>query len=426
MGRPDGRGATPGGRPVILDKRLTSRWHALAPALDSRNFRLYWLAQTISLIGTSLQVVAEGWLIYQLTKSTFWLGMVGFVALVPVVPISLLGGVLIDRVPRRKLILATQCGLMAQAAVFALLAVSGHIRLWHIIILYFFFGSLLAIDHPARRTFLMDLVEPEVLANAVALNATSFNLSSLVGYAAGGLLIAATGAGGAMLVNALSYLVPIGTLVAMRVPDGAQDTQQPAFGVALTEGLTTLWKQSTILGAIGLMAVVGGLAAPVYAMMPAFATDVLQAGSTGLGVLLACGALGSVIGTVVVAKLGAARRGRTVSAASLLLPPLVVGFALSRQMPLACLFLVALGSVLLVLQSLTITLVQIHVPGRVRGRVISLYSQLHAGSETAGNMLIGAGAVPLGLPLAFSLGGLAAALYAMSAWLAMPSVRHLD
>jgi len=229
-----------------------------------------------------------------------------------------------------------------------------------------------------------------------------------------------------MLVNALSYLVPIWTLAAMRVPDGAQDTQRPALGVALTEGLTTLWKQPTILGTIGLMAVVGGLAAPVYGMMPAFATDVLHAGSTGLGVLLACGALGSVIGTVVVAKLGAARRGRTLSAASLLLPPLAVGFALSRQMPLACLFLVALGLVLLVLQSLTITLVQIHVPGRVRGRVISLYSQLHAGSETAGNMLIGAVAVPLGLPLALSLGGLAAALYALGAWLAMPSVRRLD
>src|SRR3990172_1876144 len=118
-------------------------WAALAPALRSRNFRLFWLGQSASLVGTSLQVVAEGWLIYQLTQSTFWLGMVGLIALLPVLPISLLGGLVIDRLPRRKLLLATQSGLMLQAAAFGLLGVTGQIRLWHIILLYFIFGSLL-------------------------------------------------------------------------------------------------------------------------------------------------------------------------------------------------------------------------------------------------------------------------------------------
>jgi len=137
----------------------------VAPALRSRNFRLFWIGQIISTIGTSLQVVAEGWLIYELTQSTFWLGMVGLLALIPVLPISLLGGVLIDRVPRRKLLIATQVGLLAQATVFAVLALSGRLELWHIIVLYFIFGALLAIDHPARRAFLVELVDEDTEEN---------------------------------------------------------------------------------------------------------------------------------------------------------------------------------------------------------------------------------------------------------------------
>ncbi len=399
---------------------------AVAPALRSRNFRLFWFGQSISLVGTSLQVVAEGWLIYEITGSTFWLGMVSFIALLPVIPISLLGGVLIDRMPRRKVILVTQCGLMAQAAIFGLLALSGQLRLWHIIFLYFIFGALLAIDHPARRAFLVDLVERDELANAVALNATSFNVTRLVGFAASGLLIATIGAGGTILLNAVTYLFSIVAMASIRVLDIGQDTQRLPLGTALSEGITTLWKQPIILGTISLMAIVGGLAWPVYGMMPAFAEDVLGRGSIGLGVLLAAGALGSVVGTIAVARLGTHRRGRTLTAVSLLLPALVVGFALSKNILVACLLMVGVGMVLLVLQSLTITLVQIRIPDRVRGRVMSLYSMLHAGSNTAGNLLVGGSAVYLGLPLALTLGGLAALIYALGLSIAVPALRRQD
>jgi MFS family permease len=395
----------------------TAGWSAVAPALRSRNFRLFWFGQSISLVGTSLQVVAEGWLIYEITGSTFWLGMVSFIALLPVIPISLLGGVLIDRMPRRKVILVTQCGLMAQAAIFGLLAISGQLRLWHIIVLYFIFGALLAIDHPARRAFLVDLVERDELANAVALNATSFNVARLVGFAASGLLIAAIGAGGTILLNAVTYLFSVVAMASIRVLDIGQDTQRLPL-----EGITTLWKQPIILGTISLMAIVGGLAWPVYGMMPAFAEDVLGRGSIGLGVLLAAGALGSVVGTIAVARLGAHRRGRTLTAVSLLLPVLVVVFALSKNMLVACLLMVGVGMVLLMLQSLTITLVQIRIPDRVRGRVMSLYSMLHAGSNTAGNLLVGGSAVYLGLPLALTLGGLAALIYALGLSIAVPAL----
>ena len=229
-----------------------------------------------------------------------------------------------------------------------------------------------------------------------------------------------------MLLNAATYLFPILALASIRVLDIGQDTQHRPLGTALSEGISTLWKQPIILATISLMAVVGGLAWPVYGMMPAFAEDVLGKGSIGLGALLAAGALGSVIGTIAVARLGTGRRGHTLAAVSLLLPALVIVFALSRNMLVACLLVFGVGMLLLVLQSLVITLVQIRIPDRVRGRVMSLYSMVHAGSNTAGNLLVGASAVYLGLPQAMALGGLAALIYAVGLSIAVPALRRQE
>lgn len=406
--------------------KQTSRWEALAPALQSRNFRLFWLAQIISTIGTSLQVIGEGYLVYDLTGSTFWLGAVGFISLIPVVPISLAGGVLIDRVPRRKLIMFTQFGLFLQALVFAFLALSGRIQLWHVLVLYFIFGALLAVDHPARRAFLVDIVERKDLANAVALNATIFNISSIIGFALGGVLIAAIGVGSTMLVNSFTYLVPIAALAAMRVADVVQDQEKRPFGIALSEGFVTLWKQPAILGVIALMAVVGGLAYPVFGLMPAYAEEVMKVGSVGLGILLAAGAFGSVLGTFGSARLGSRHRGRNLVLSAVALSLLVIIFAQAPNMWVACLILVALGFMLLVLQSLAITLVQLNTPDRVRGRVMSIYSMLHAGADTGGNFVIGAVAVPLGLTTALTLGGIVALLFGLILNLALPKIRRLN
>lgn len=402
-----------------------SRWEAIAPALRSRNFRLFWLAQIISTIGTALQVIGEGYLIYDITDSTFWLGAVGFIALLPVVPISLAGGVLIDRVPRRKLIMVTQFGLFLQAAIFGLLAISGRIQLWQVLVLYFVFGALLAIDHPARRAFLVDIVDREDLANAVALNATIYNISSLIGFAIGGILIATIGVGSTMLINSFTYLVPVFTLAFVRVADVAQDKERRAFAVALSEGFITLWKQPAILGVIGLMAVVGGLAYPVFGLMPAYAEEVMQVGSVGLGILLAAGALGSVLGTVGSVRLGTEQRGRNLVISAMALPVLVVLFAHAPNMWVACLILIALGFMLLIMQSLAITLVQLNTPDRVRGRVMSIYSMLHAGADTGGNLVIGTLAVPLGLTTALTLGGIVALLFGVTLNFALPKVRRL-
>jgi len=411
----------------------TKRWAWLfswAPALHSRNFRLFWLGQLVSVIGTSVQVVAEGWLIYSLTESTLWLGMVGFLALLPVIPISFAGGVLIDRVPRRKLLLATQTLLLLQALTFGLLAVTGTIRLWQIVALYFVFGAILAVDHPARRAFLVELVEEDELANAVALNATVFNLSNLIGYALAGVMIAAVGVGATMMFNAATYFAPLVALLLIRMADVSAEQsaggQSARFGVAVWEGLAALWKRPDILGVISLMAVVGGLAYPVFGMMPAFAEDVVGTGSVGLGILLSAGAFGSVLGTAVVARAGVQHRGRTLTLVSLALPLLVGVFAFTKSLWAACALLALIGLTLLVLQSLTITLVQVHIDNRVRGRVMSLYSQLHAGSDTIGNVMIGGVAGYIGLPIALALGAAAALVFAVGLRAVVPAVSRFE
>jgi MFS family permease len=406
-------------------------WTRWAPALRWRNFRLFWLGQLVSVVGTSVQVVAEGYLVYDITQSTFWLGMVGLLALIPVLPISLVGGLLIDRFPRRKLILMTQIGLMIQAAIFGVLATMGQLRLWQIIALYFVFGALLALDHPARRAFLVELVPTEDLGNAVALNATVFNFSSLIGYALAGLMIAMLGAGATMLFNAATYLAPIAALTLVRVADASADrapmtASRSGTRAALAEGALTLLRQPAILATITLMAVVGGLAYPVLGLMPAFAADVVHTDAVGLGLLLAAGALGSVVGTLLMAWLGRHARGRSLGLAALLLPLLVGGFAATRSLWLACVMLVGIGAALLVVQSLAITLVQVNITDRVRGRVMSVYSLLHAGSDTVGNAAVGSAAVLFGLPWALAAGAGLALIYAAGVWLALPNVRRLE
>jgi MFS family permease len=398
----------------------------LAPALRSRNFRLFWLAQIVSTIGTSLQVIAEGYLIYDITDSTFWLGAVGFIALLPVVPISMAGGVLIDRLPRRKLLLVTQTGLMLQAAAFGFLALTDRIELWNVILLYFVFGALLAIDNPARRAFLVDIVEREDLASAVALNATIFNISSVIGFALGGILISTIGVGSTMILNSIRYLFPIAALSLIRVPDVGQDQEHKSFGMAMTEGFVTLWRQPTILGVIAIAAVVGGLAYPVIGLMPAYAKDVMGVDSVGLGILLSAVAFGSVLGTFGAARLGANRRGHSLMIASFILPLLVIGVAYAPNMIVACLVLMGVGFMLLILQSLAITLVQLNTPDRVRGRVMTIYSMLHAGSDTGGNLVIGSLAVQLGLSLALTAGSVVALLFSGATNLVLPEIRRMQ
>ena len=399
---------------------------ALAPALRSRNFRLFWIGQSVSTMGAFLQMVAESWLLYQLTESTLWLGLLGVVGLLPVVPIAFLGGVLVDRVPRRKLIMVTQIGLLTQAAIFGMLVITGRIQVWHIIVLDFVLGALYAIDQPARQAFLPELVSGEDLANAIALNSAVFQLSRVLGQAASGILIAAIGAGGTMLLNSATFLAPIVALTLIRVRDLGHDTERPSLGTALSEGITTLYRRPPLLGTISLMITVGGLPLTISLMMPAFAEDVVQTDAAGLGLLLASAAAGAVLSTLLVTKFRVGHRGRAVMISSLVLPLFLMALALSRSMAVACSILLFVGLAQSVLHAMSTTLVQVNVPSRVRGRVMSLYGMLIIGGPKLGGILIGGLAENLGLPLTIGLSSVLGLFYALGLHLLMPSVRNLD
>jgi MFS family permease len=377
-------------------------------------------------LGTFLQVVAESWLIYQLTESTLWLGVLGVVGLLPVVPIAFLGGVLADRVPRRRLIMVTQLGLLAQAAVFGILVATGNISVWSIIILDFVMGAFYAIDQPARQAFLPELVAEDDLPNAIALNAAMFQVARVVGQAAAGILIATIGAGGTMLLNAATFLAPVIALSLIRVVDVRPDTVRSSLGAALSEGIVSLYQRPTLMGTISLMVTVGGLPLAISLMMPAFAADIIQSDAMGLGLLLAAGAAGAVLSTFLVTRIREGRRGQAVLVSSLLAPLFMIAFAVSRTMLVACLLFLLVGLTQSVLHAESTTLVQVNVPDRVRGRVMSLYGMLIIGVPKLIGMLIGGLAEGIGLPLTIALSSIFALGYALALHLLMPSVRRLD
>jgi predicted MFS family arabinose efflux permease len=229
-----------------------------------------------------------------------------------------------------------------------------------------------------------------------------------------------------MTINAATYLSPIMAMAAIRVADTRHDQAGSGLGQAMSAGIIALWRQPAVLMVIGLMAVVGGLAWPVFGLMPAFAEKVLGTNTVGLGLLLGAGALGSVIGTAVVARLGQQRRGRSLLFACLLLPLMVIGVALSKSMLLAGLLMVMVGLMLIIVQSLAVTLVHLSISDQIRGRVMSLYSMVHAGSDTLSNLMVGGLAQGVGLPLALSLGGVLALVAAGFLWLVAPSIRRLE
>jgi predicted MFS family arabinose efflux permease len=260
----------------------------------------------------------------------------------------------------------------------------------------------------------------------VALNASLFNVSNLIGFMASGFLLATIGAAWTMGINAASYLAPIAALAAIRIVDTGHDEKGPRLGKAMSAGFIALWRQPAVLAVIALMAIVGGLAWPVFGLMPAFAEEVMGTDTIGLGLLLAAGALGSVIGTAVVARLGQQRRGRSLLITCLLLPLMVIGVGFSKNMWLAGLLMVMVGLMLIIVQSLAVTLVHLSITNQVRGRVMSLYSMVHAGADTVANVMVGGMAQGLGLPLALSVGGILALVATGFLWIVMPSIRRLE
>ena len=371
-------------------------------ALRHRNFRLYWGGQLISLIGTWMQSVAQGWLMHRLTSSPLMLGLLGFSQFLPVMLLSLWAGAIIDAIDKRRLLMLTQTAFLLQALALAILVTTGIIRPWMLLSLALMFGIVNAFDLPGRQSFAVEMVGREDLSNAIALNSAAFNTARVVGPALAGVLLAVVGEAGCFWVNALSYVAVLVGLfrMEMAVRRSVEVTPRRALDTTL-EGIRYARGVEPIRNLLVLLGFTAGLGFQYMILLPVYAREILHAGPEGYGLLVSAFGLGSLVSAVSMTQ----RLGRWAMRRNLLtgLTAAAVGmgvFAWSQAFPLSLAmgFLAGYGLILYV--ATTNTLIQITTDDRFRGRVMSLYTLMFVGTAPIGALVSGSIAQRFGAPVA--------------------------
>jgi MFS family permease len=391
------------------------------------NFRLWFFGQTLSLMGTWMQSVAQGWLVYQLSGSTLALGAVSFIGTIPTLFLMLPGGAIVDRVPRRRLLLTTQTAMMLLAFIMAVLAGTGKLQIWHIAVLAATLGIVQSFDAPARQALAVEMVEDRrYLSNAIALNSTIFNLARIVGPAIGGALLAAVGAAWCFGLNGLSFVAVLIALFLMRLPaTGVAVRTAPLLEQTLI-GLRYVWDDIPIRTMMLLVAVASLFGSSYAVLLPAFAANVLKVGEIGLGALNVAVGAGALVGSLIVASLSQSRhKPLMLTAGSLLFPFALLGMAASRSFPLS-LFCLAMIGVAFVTQNATInTLIQQVVPDELRGRVMAVYALTFFGTAPFAALQAGGLAQAFGPQIGVAVGAVVTLLFALGVLVFVPSVRRL-
>lgn len=371
----------------MLEHKLSQTFSSL----QHPNFRLWFGGQIVSLIGTWMQATAQGYLVYELTASPMMLGIVGFANGIPVWLFSLFAGTVADHISRRKMLLITQGSMMVLAFILAALTFTGAVRAWHIILLALLLGTANAFDAPGRQSFVVDLVPKQELTNAIALNSSVFNLGTIIGPAAAGLVYAWLGPGWCFTINGLSFTAVLLALALMKI--AAKSPLRPAHGSlahTLTEGMRYSFKDANIRVLLVMLTASAVFGFGLLALMPAWATGVLGGDVRTNGLLLSARGLGSLSAALMIAYLGARIiRGRLWSIGSLVMPVSLLLFALFRLLPVSLLMLVLMGWSLMTVVNLTNALIQTHVPDELRGRVMSVYILLFQGGFPIGSLVAG-------------------------------------
>jgi MFS family permease len=412
---------------TIVEPRLSLALPQTFRALRHRNYRLWWSGQLVSLTGTWMQTVAQSWLVFQLTNSAFLLGLTGFIGSLPILLLSLWGGVVADRVHKRNLLVATQTTAMLQAFLLAFLTWSGKVRVEHVLIMAAILGVVNAFDAPARQAFTIEMVGKEDLMNAIALGSTLFNAARILGPAIAGVLLAVIGTAGCFTLNGVSFLAVIAGLLAMRLPSSPRAATSESALQNLKEGLAYVRSNSTVLSLLALVGTTSLFGMSYVTLMPIFARDVLKMGAQGLGFLTAAAGIGALVGALTLASLGRFRRkGLLLTAGNLLFPAAMAAFAFSRSFPLSLLCLVVAGWAMVAQNATANTLVQTTVPDHLRGRVMSVYTMLFMGMMPFGNLQAGTIASRFGAPFAVGLGAAICALAALLILWRLPQLRRLE
>lgn len=373
-------------------------------SLRHRNFRLFYAGQLVSLSGTWMQTLAQSWLMYRLTESATWLGFAGAASLLPSLFLGLYGGVLADRVPRLRLLVLAQMLAMLQAFVFAGLTLLGHVQPWHILVLAFLLGVVQAFELPARQSFLSELVPRADLPNAIALNASLFHLARFIGPAIAGVMVVAVGEGWVFFVNGLTFIAVLLGLLAMRLPRMAGGAVGGLH--ALREGLAFAWGERTIRATVAFVASVSLVGSSAVVLMPVFAASVFRSGAHSLGLLMASMGIGALAAALTLARRkDAAGLERNIGIAGLAGGAALALFAATPSLAAALLVLPVVSFSVTTALASGNTLIQVAVPDRLRGRVMSMFTVAVQGALPLGQLVVGASADRIGAPLAVTLCG---------------------
>ena len=393
-------------------------WRDTFAALKHRNFRLFFMGQLVSLIGTWMQMTAQGWLVYQLTGSKVLLGTVAAVGSLPLLLLSVWGGSVADRHSKRTVVVITQTGMMLLAFAFAALVGTGHIQPWHILVLAALGGVAMAFDMPARQAFMVEMTSREHLMNAVSLNSAMVNGARVIGPAVAGFLMAYAGIGWCFFLNGLSYIAVIAGLLLMQLPRFVPPAKPHSAGRHVLEGFAYVAGHRRLRTLLLLFAMVGVFGWSYSVLLPAYATDILHVGERGYGMLLSANGLGALLGALTVATFGSRLRPRLMIFGGLwLFPAMLALLAVVRWYPLVLACLLVGGWGMLIYFSTTNTLIQISVSDAMRGRVMGIWTLVFGGMMPVGGIESGFLSHAVGVPWTIAAGALICAGAGLVTWL---------
>jgi MFS family permease len=395
-------------------------------SLKYANYRLYFAGQSVSLIGTWIQRIATPWLVYHLTNSPFLLGLVGFAGQIPTFFIAPFAGVMTDRWNKYYIMVATQAAAMIQALILALLYFGGNIHVWQIVILNIVIGIINAFDVPARQSYVVEMIEnKEDLGNAIALNSSMVNGARLLGPSIAGILIALTGEGICFLINGLSYIFVIASLLMMKVkPKKTVTRANPHIINELKEGFSYAFGSAPIKYTIFLLALVSLMGMSYSVLMPVFAREILKGGSHTFGFLMGASGLGALSGALYLAtRKSVVGLSRLIPMAAAIFGLGLVAFSFSRYQPLSMILMVISGLGMMMQMASSNTILQTIVEDDKRGRVMSIYTMAFMGTAPFGSFLAGSLAKILGTPHTILIGGLTCIAGAIFFFTKLPEIR---
>jgi MFS family permease len=382
--------------------------HVALRALRHRNYRLFFIGQMISLIGTWMQMVAQPWLVYRLTGSSLLLGSIGFASQIPVFLLAFIGGGLADKYNRHRLVIATQIASMILAFLLAVLTLTGAVQIWHLFFLAALLGVVNAFDMPGRQAFVVELVAKEDLMNAIALNSSVFNAARVAGPAIAGILIAYIGEGWCFFGNGVSYIAVIAGLLMMKLTLPRQSPSKEPVLNNILEGFRYVRQTKPIRSVLLLLALISFAGMPYSVLMPIFADRILHGGARGLGILMGATGLGALAGAITLAmRPGTRGLGKMMAYAGAGFGASLLCFSLSQFFWLSMLLLLPVGYFFMVQLGATNTFLQLMVPDHLRGRVMAVHTTIFMGMAPFGSLLAGFLAHHLGAPTALMFGALA-------------------